>query len=160
MKIRSCEDTIYFTPEDLGYKYNTYYYNLKELSPGMVIHKNEAYPPIEIVDISRNRIKAKFKGDIYEEEIKVGQDEPLFKVTLNKPIPKIKLCPICGSAPKLEVRDMGRPGGHGYPGCDDYTMSCPHCNLPKHVGSDTILSTLSPARYPAILVAFLCSSLK
>lgn len=66
LKIRSCEDTIYFTPEDLGYKYNTYYYNLKELSPGMVIHKNEAYPPIEIVDISRNKIKAKFKGDIYE----------------------------------------------------------------------------------------------
>ena len=32
----------------------------------MVIHKNEAYPPIEIVDISRNRIKAKFKGDVYE----------------------------------------------------------------------------------------------
>ena len=26
-----------------------------------------------------------------EEEIKVGQDEPLFKVTLNKPIPKKEL---------------------------------------------------------------------
>lgn len=63
----------------------------------------------------------------------------------NKPIPKIKLCPICGSAPKLEVRDMGRPGGHGYPGCDDYTMSCPHCDLPKHVGSDTIYHTSDEA---------------
>ena len=26
-----------------------------------------------------------------EEEIKVGQDEPLFKVTLNKPIPKFSI---------------------------------------------------------------------
>lgn len=66
LKIRSCEDTIYFTPEDLGYKYNTYFYNLKELSPGMVIHKNELYPAIEIVDANRKRIKAKFKGEIYE----------------------------------------------------------------------------------------------
>lgn len=56
----------------------------------------------------------------------------------HQPIPKIKLCPICGSAPKLEVRDMGRPNGRGYPGCDDYTMSCPYCDLPKHVGSETI----------------------
>lgn len=53
-------------------------------------------------------------------------------------IPKIKLCPICGSAPSLEVRDMGRSNGRGYPGCYDYTMFCPHCDLPKHVGSDTI----------------------
>ena len=59
----------------------------------------------------------------------------------NKPIPKIKLCPICGSAPKLEVRDLGRSNGRGYPGCSGYTMSCPHCDLPKHVGSDTIYRT-------------------
>jgi hypothetical protein len=63
----------------------------------------------------------------------------------NKPIPKIKLCPICGSAPKLEVRDLGRPNGRGYPGCDDYTMSCPYCDLPKHVGSETIYHTADEA---------------
>ena len=56
----------------------------------------------------------------------------------NKPLPTTKLCPICGSVPKLEIRDMGRPNGRGYPGCDDYTMSCPHCDLPRHVGSCTI----------------------
>lgn len=56
----------------------------------------------------------------------------------NKPLPIIKLCPICGSAPQLKIEDMGLPGGHGYPGCYSYTMSCPHCDLPKHVGSDTV----------------------
>ena len=52
--------------------------------------------------------------------------------------PKIKVCPICGSIPIMKVEDMGRPNGRGYPGCFSYTISCPHCDLPKHVGSDTV----------------------
>ena len=51
---------------------------------------------------------------------------------------KIQVCPICGSAPVLKITDMGKPNGRGYPGCYDYTMSCPCCDLPKHVGSDTV----------------------
>lgn len=29
---------------------------------------------------------------------------------------RVKLCPICGEPPHREECDLGRPGGHGYPG--------------------------------------------
>ena len=51
---------------------------------------------------------------------------------------KVNCCPICESMPILKIEDLGRPNGHGYPGCDSYEMYCPYCNLPKHVSSDTI----------------------
>ena len=47
---------------------------------------------------------------------------------------KPKDCPICGSMPLLEVRDLGR----GYPGEKAYIYSCPKCDLPIHKGSDTL----------------------
>ena len=52
--------------------------------------------------------------------------------------PKIKVCPICGSAPVLEITDMGRPNGRGYPGCFMYTLSCNYCKLPKTVSATTV----------------------
>ena len=59
---------------------------------------------------------------------------------------KINQCPICESMPILKIEDMGRPGGHGYPGCDSYEMYCPYCNLPKHVSSDTIYRSAEEAQ--------------
>lgn len=41
----------------------------------------------------------------------------------------IKLCPICGEVPERTVTDLGRPGGHGYPGHKSYQYKCECCKL-------------------------------
>lgn len=46
---------------------------------------------------------------------------------------EIKACPICGAVPEKELSDMGRPGGHGYPGNFSYHYECPNCKLLKGI---------------------------
>lgn len=41
----------------------------------------------------------------------------------------VKLCPICGEVPGRITHDLGRPGGHGYPGHHTYQYSCGYCQL-------------------------------
>ena len=49
-----------------------------------------------------------------------------------------KKCPICGSVAKVESGDMGRPGGHGYPGNTYIIVKCSKCRLVESGGSDTV----------------------
>lgn len=51
---------------------------------------------------------------------------------------EIKKCPICGSLPALDTRDLGRNGGHGYPGETNFSYGCPTCGLVKKGSADTI----------------------
>lgn len=48
---------------------------------------------------------------------------------------ELQACPICGAHPEKETSDLGRPGGHGYPGCHTYQYKCLKCNLVK--GTET-----------------------
>ena len=57
----------------------------------------------------------------------------------------LKTCPICGAYPEKEISDMGRPGGHGYPGHYSYRYECPNCKLLKTVGFNDISCTSSEA---------------
>lgn len=56
----------------------------------------------------------------------------IFK-TQKKEIPYIpvKACPVCGAHPELQQDDLGRPGGHGYPGHYTYVYKCGYCKLLK-----------------------------
>lgn len=49
-----------------------------------------------------------------------------------------KKCPICGSVAKIESGDMGRPGGHGYPGSTYISVKCSKCRLVESGSSDTV----------------------
>ena len=53
--------------------------------------------------------------------------------TTNKEIPyiSVKACPVCGEHPELKKEDLGRPGGHGYPGHSTYQYRCDFCRLLK-----------------------------
>lgn len=44
---------------------------------------------------------------------------------------ELQACPICGAHPEKDVCDLGRPGGHGYPGCYTYQYKCERCGLVK-----------------------------
>lgn len=44
---------------------------------------------------------------------------------------ELKACPICGAHPDKKITDMGRPGGHGYPGHSSYGYECDNCRLLK-----------------------------
>ena len=50
----------------------------------------------------------------------------------------IKLCPVCGEVPEKTVYDLGRPGGHGYPGHKSYQYKCECCKLVKGGDIDDI----------------------
>ena len=43
----------------------------------------------------------------------------------------VKPCPICGESPQRITTQLGRPGGHGYPGKHDYQYVCECCGLVK-----------------------------
>lgn len=45
-------------------------------------------------------------------------------------------CPICGSQPRMEVTDLGKPNGRGYPGHNSYTLECPKCGFFKAETAD------------------------
>ena len=66
------------------------------------------------------------------------------------PDKRIKVCPICGSAPELKITDMGRPNGRGYPGRFWYSLACPHCGLPKEASSETVYHTAEEAHVQVI----------
>lgn len=53
--------------------------------------------------------------------------------TKKKEIPyiSVKACPVCGEHPELQKDDLGRPGGHGYPGHSAYEYKCGYCRLLK-----------------------------
>lgn len=40
-------------------------------------------------------------------------------------------CPICGAHPDREKENLGRPGGHGYPGHYTYQYKCEKCGCLK-----------------------------
>jgi hypothetical protein len=63
---------------------------------------------------------------------------------------KLKRCPICGHFPELDIRDMGRGNGHGYPGHDSYTYSCPYCDVIGVHGADTVYTDDDKVRDEAI----------
>lgn len=46
----------------------------------------------------------------------------------------VKECPVCGAHPERDKVDMGRPGGHGYPGHYSYQYKCEKCKLLKSEG--------------------------
>lgn len=50
----------------------------------------------------------------------------------------IKLCPICGEVPERLSYDLGRPGGHGYPGHKSFQYKCEYCKLVKGGDIDDI----------------------
>lgn len=62
-----------------------------------------------------------------------------------------KACPICGEHPHREECDLGRPGGHGYPGHSSYQYKCECCGLVKGVETQDIYSTPEDARERAKL---------
>lgn len=62
-----------------------------------------------------------------------------------------KVCPICGESPHREECDLGRPGGHGYPGHKTYQYKCECCGLIKGVETHDIYSTPEDARERAKL---------
>ena len=45
------------------------------------------------------------------------------------PYISVKLCPICGEVPERATQHLGRPRGHGYPGCYSYQYKCECCRL-------------------------------
>ena len=51
---------------------------------------------------------------------------------------ELQLCPICASPPEKETCDLGRPGGHGYPGSHSYQYKCENCQLVKGHSFDDI----------------------
>lgn len=51
---------------------------------------------------------------------------------------ELQACPICGAHSEKETRDLGRPGGHGYPGCHTYQYKCEKCGLVKGGDIDDI----------------------
>ena len=50
----------------------------------------------------------------------------------------LKFCPICGEVPEKITHDLGRPGGHGYPGHKSYQYKCECCKLVKGGDIDDI----------------------
>jgi hypothetical protein len=57
----------------------------------------------------------------------------------------LKLCPICGEAPERTSYDLGRPGGHGYPGHTSYQYKCECCGLLKGSDCDDIYGSKETA---------------
>lgn len=51
---------------------------------------------------------------------------------------ELQACPICGAHPEKEVMDLGRPGGHGYPGCYIYHYRCVKCGIVKGQATDDV----------------------
>lgn len=47
-------------------------------------------------------------------------------------------CPICGSNPSLQIHYLGRPNGHGYPGCFTFRYKCPECGYLETDDIDSI----------------------
>lgn len=64
---------------------------------------------------------------------------------------RVKLCPICGEPPHREECDLGRPGGHGYPGHSSYQYKCECCGLVKGAETHDIYGTSEEARERAKL---------
>ena len=82
LKIRSCEDSLYMYDGNLGFKYNTYLYNLKELKDGLIIQNNDAYPPIEVVTANDKQITLRYDNTDYT--IPFGKWEYTKEVSSNK----------------------------------------------------------------------------
>jgi hypothetical protein len=57
----------------------------------------------------------------------------------------IKLCPICGEAPERFTTDLGRPGGHGYPGHAQYYYKCDCCSLMEGKPCDDVYNSRETA---------------
>lgn len=58
----------------------------------------------------------------------------------------VKACPICGEHPHREEYDLGRPGGHGYPGHSSYQYKCECCGLIKGGDIDDIYLSKADAQ--------------
>lgn len=58
---------------------------------------------------------------------------------------RVKACPVCGEHPELIKESLGRPGGHGYPGCYCYEYKCGYCKLLKGGETNDIYVTSEEA---------------
>lgn len=58
---------------------------------------------------------------------------------------ELTTCPVCGAPPERITDNLGRPGGHGYPGHSSYRYACPKCKLLKGQGYDDIYNTAADA---------------
>ena len=57
----------------------------------------------------------------------------------------VKPCPICGEVPGRITHDLGRPGGHGYPGHVQFQYKCECCRLLEGSSIDDIYRTREDA---------------
>lgn len=62
------------------------------------------------------------------------------------PYISVKCCPICGEVPEKTTYDLGRPGGHGYPGHKSYQYKCECCKLVKGGDIDDIYQSSEEAQ--------------
>lgn len=58
----------------------------------------------------------------------------------------VKCCPICGETPEKTTYDLGRPGGHGYPGHKSFQYKCECCKLVKGGDIDDIYRSSEEAQ--------------
>lgn len=71
------------------------------------------------------------------------------ELVTKRPFVHLKACPICGAMPEKHVESLGRPGGHGYPGCSLYWYKCEYCGRVKGAQIDSIYRTDEAAAYDA-----------
>ena len=57
---------------------------------------------------------------------------------------RVKDCPICGSQALLITEELSNGRG-GYPGKYDYRFTCPHCDMIKANGGDTVYQSKEDA---------------
>lgn len=62
---------------------------------------------------------------------------------------RVKDCPICGSQALLITEELSNGRG-GYPGKYDYRYTCPHCEMIKANGGDTVYLSKEDAIEKAI----------
>jgi hypothetical protein len=62
------------------------------------------------------------------------------------PYISVRACPVCGEHPELLTADLGRPGGHGYPGHSTYEYRCGYCRLLKGVETHDIYGSPEEAK--------------
>ena len=58
----------------------------------------------------------------------------------------VKPCPVCGEPPEKTSYDLGRPGGHGYPGHKSFQYKCEFCQLVKGGDCDDIYCSTEEAQ--------------
>lgn len=61
----------------------------------------------------------------------------------------LKLCPVCGEVPEKVTEELGRPGGHGYPGHKSFQYRCECCKLVRGTEVTDIYESTEQAMHRA-----------